>query len=44
VSSEDPLTELSFDKVLALAKEYEFGINCNRFLAALLERTNDQLS
>ena len=43
VSAESQITEISFEQVLALAKEYDFGVSANRFLAALLERTNDLL-
>jgi CRP-like cAMP-binding protein len=43
VSAEAQVEERSFEKVLLLAREYEYGISANRFLALLLERTNELL-
>ena len=41
VSAEVQISQVSFDEVLKLASGYEYGINANRFLAMVLEKTNE---
>jgi CRP-like cAMP-binding protein len=41
VSNEAQLSKVSFEQVLESAREYDYGIKVNRFLAAVLERTNE---
>jgi CRP-like cAMP-binding protein len=43
VSADAQVSEVNFEKVISLAGDYEYGISTNRFLALLLERTNDLL-
>jgi len=41
ISAEVQVSQVSFDEVLKLASGYDYGINANRFLAMVLERTNE---
>lgn len=41
VSADVQLATVGFDEVLKLAHGYDYGINANRFLAMVLERTNE---
>lgn len=43
VSADAQVSEIGFEKVLSLTGDYDYGISANRFLALLLERTNDLL-